>query len=405
MTESLDSHRLGAFSHRNFRLYFGGHLVSLVGWAMHAVAQPWLVLSLTDSPFYVGVVGMLQTAPILFLSLYGGFVADRFPRRRVLLLTQSFAMITALALAGVVFAERVLLIHVMIAATLLGVASAFDIPGRQAFLSDLVGKRDLMSAIAFNSAAFNSSRVIGPAVAGVLIGTAGVGVCFLLNGMSYLALVFALIAMRLASSTSEPLANRSPIREGLKYVARDRRMRALILMIAVTAVFALPFHILMPVLARDVLGLGAAGFGWMVSATAVGALTAALGLAVFPRHTPKGKLILIAAPLFGVSVSALGWVPSVPLVLLLLVVVGFLQVVFTATTNTFLQTIARDELRGRVMSVYTVAFMGMMPIGALLGGAVAERFGVEAWFTVSGLVCAVILFQILRMTPEIRTAA
>ena len=366
--------RFGALGHRNFRLYFAGHLVSLIGWSMHSVAQPWLVLVLTDSPFYVGLVSMLGTLPIMLFGLLGGWVADRFPKRRVLLLTQGSAMAIALALATVVLTDVVSLAHVMIAATLLGLAAAFDIPGRQAFLVDLVGKRDLMSAIAQNSASFNSSRILGPGVAGMVISVAGVGVCFLLNGVSYIALIAALLLMRLATATPPGGgASRSMVRAGLLYVSEDRCMRTLVLMIAVASVFGFPFYVLLPVVARNVLGLGSVEFGWMVSAAAVGAVVAALGLATLGRRIPKGRVIAVAAPVFGVSVSMLGFARSFPMLLVLLAFTGFFQVIHTATTNTLLQSLAKDEFRGRVMSVYSLAFLGLMPVGSLLAGTVADR--------------------------------
>ena len=403
-TKETPNPRFGALGHRNFQLYFMGHLTSLIGWSMHSVAQPWLVLLLTDSPFYVGLVAMLGTLPIMLFALYGGLVADRFPKRRVLLITQTSAMIISLSLAIVVLTNVVTLAHVMIAATLLGIAAAFDIPGRQAFLVELVGKRDLMSAIALNSASFNSSRIVGPGVAGVLIGVAGVGICFLLNGISYLALIGALLAMRFAvhAKAEDVVPERSTVRQGLLYVGRDPRMRTLILMIAFASVFGFPFYILLPVVARNVLGLGSLEFGWMVSAAAGGALVAALGLATFARRIPKGRVIGIAAPLFGLSVSSLGFARSFPVLMGLLVLTGFFQVVHTATTNTLLQSITQDELRGRVMSVYSLAFLGLMPLGSLVAGAVADRWSPGVWLAASGLVCAGLMLAALRLAPDIR---
>ncbi len=404
---TLSQRRFGALGHRNFRLYFAGHLVSLVGWSMHSVAQPWLVLLLTDSPFWVGMVATLGTVPIMVLSLLGGVVADRFPKRRVLFVTQTSAMIIALLLATVVLADVVSLTHVMIASTLLGTAAAFDIPSRQAFLVDLVGKPDLMSAVALNSASFNSSRIIGPGVAGLIIGTVGVGACFLINGVSYLALIFALVMMRLATSPAVASATsaRSTVGAGLAYVAKDRRMRTLLMMIAVASVFGFPFYVLLPVIARNVLGLGSVEFGWMVSAAAFGAVVAALGLATLGRSIPKGRVITIAAPTFGVCVSLLGLARSFPLLLVLLMLTGFFQVVHTATTNTLLQSLARDDFRGRVMSVYSLAFLGLMPVGLLLAGTVAERWSPAAWLSVAGVICAGLMLLALRLAPEIRATS
>lgn len=396
--------RYGALGYRNFRLYFAGHLTSLLGWSMHTVAVPWLVLLLTNSPFYVGLVSMLGTLPIMFLSLYGGLIADRFPRRRLLLVTQSAAMVIALGLAAAVLLDVVTLVVVMIAVTLLGVTAAFDIPGRQSFIADLVGKADLMSAVALNSASFNGSRIVGPGIAGVLIGVAGVGVCFLINGVSYVALIAALLAMRFPPTVAapEPVMRRSTVRDGLSYVAADRRMRALVMLIAIASVFGFPFYVLLPVLARNVLGLGAVEFGWMVSAAALGALVAALGLALLGSRVPKGRTVSVAAPAFGLLVSFLGHAPSFAVLVPLLVLTGFFQVVHTATTNTLLQSIAQDELRGRVMSVYSLAFLGLMPLGSVLAGGVADRWSPAAWLSTSGLVCAGLMFLVLRWAPEIR---
>jgi MFS family permease len=406
-TPAPETSRYGALGYRNFRLYFAGHLTSLLGWSMHSVAVPWLVLLLTDSPFYVGLVSMLGTLPIMFLSLYGGVIADRFPRRQLLLVTQSAAMIIALALAAAVLLDVVTLVAVMIAVTLLGVTAAFDIPGRQSFIGDLVGKVDLMNAVALNSASFNGSRIVGPGIAGILIGVAGVGVCFLINGISYVALILALLAMRFrpAATPPERPARRSTVRDGLAYVASDKRMRSLIMLIAIASIFGFPFYVLLPVLARNVMGLGAVEFGWMVSAAALGALVAALGLATLGSRVPKGRTISIAAPTFGLLVSSLGYAPSFGALMALLMLTGFFQVVHTATTNTLLQSIAQDELRGRVMSVYSLAFLGLMPLGSLLAGAVADRWSPAAWLSVSGLICAGLMLTVLRWAPEIRRTA
>ena len=399
----------GALGYRNFRLYFSGHTISLVGWSMHSVALPWLVLLLTDSPFYVGLVGMLGTLPILLFSLYGGVVADRFPRRRVLLVTQSTAMLIALLLAAIVLTNRVTLAHVMIVATLLGLTAAFDIPGRQAFVGELVGKRDLMSAVALNSVSFNSSRIVGPGVAGIIIGVAGVGVCFLINGISYLALIGALLVMRLAPQPGRGgggggggHTGRSTVWEGLAYVMHDRNMRTLVLTIAIASVFGLPYHVLLPVLARNVMGLGATEFGWMVSASAGGAVVAALGLATLGRRIPKGRVVTLAAPLFGIAVASLGVTRTLGALLPLLVVTGFFQVVLTATTNTMLQSLVRNELRGRVMAVYALAFLGLLPLGTLVAGIVAERWGAASWLTGSGLICTGLALMAPRMAPSLR---
>lgn len=405
--ESLKRRRppppFGAFRHRNFRLYFAGHLISLVGWWMHQVALPWMVLLLTDSPFYVGLVSMLATLPVTLFSLHGGVVADRFPKRAVVIATQCTAMLVALGLAGIVLADAASLVHLMAAATLLGLVAAFDIPGRQAFLVDMVGKPDLMNAIALNSSAFNASRIVGPAIAGLLIGAVGVGICFLLNGLSYLALIIALVAIRVPTTpgSTYPTSSWTSISEGLGYIAGSRVVRALLLMLATTSIFGFPFQVLLPVVARDLLQGGAVAYGWMLSAAGVGALVGGLGLATFGRHLPKGRVIAIAVPLLGLLVAAFGVVSSLPAAVGVLMLIGFTMLVYTATTNTLLQTLAPDALRGRVMSVYTLAFMGLMPFGALLAGSVAERLGPRVWLIGGGTVCSLFAIAALRKTPDL----
>jgi MFS family permease len=382
----------GALRHRNFRLVFAGNLVSLVGWWMHQVAQPWLVLDLTNSPFYVGLVAAMGTLPVTIFSLFGGVVADRYPKRRVIAITQTAFMAISLGLAAVVLSGVVTLAHVMLAALMLGTVAAFDIPGRQAFIVDLVGKPDLMNAIALNSSAFNASRVFGPAVAGVLIGTLGVGLCFLANGLSYIGVLVALALVRVSGGGAIQLSRStfSTIREGLAYVVEHRPTRTLILSMATASVFGFSYQVLMPVFARGVLGLGAQAYGWMVSAAGAGALVGGLGLATFARRVPAGTVVKVASVAFGVTLILLGTTRSFPLVLLLLTISGLTMVAQTATTNTLLQTSAPDELRGRVMSVYTLAFIGLLPFGALLAGGIAERFGPTTFFLVGGTVCTAV---------------
>jgi MFS family permease len=399
----VGSPSFGALRHRNFRFYFAGHLISMVGWWMHQVAQPWLVLVLTDSAFYVGLVAALGTVPITLLSLYGGVVADRFPKRFVVIATQTAFMVVTLALAAAVLTGVVRLGHVIVAAAALGVIAAFDLPGRQSLLVEMVGKPDLMNAIALNSSAFSASRVLGPAVGGLLIGAVGVGMCFLLNGLSYVAVVIALVMIRIPmpSSSLAAHATAGTIREGLRYVIGERRILTLLGMVATTSVFGFSFQVLMPVFVRESLARGAVAYGWTVSAAGVGALIGALGLATFARRVPKGRVLGSAAISFGVILVFLSFVRWFPAVLLLLVFAGLAMITYTATTNTLLQTIVPDDLRGRVMSVYTLAFIGLSPIGSLVAGGVADRFGPAVVFGVGGLVCATVPHVALRRVPEL----
>lgn len=397
----------GALHHRNFRLYFTGQVISLVGWWMHMVAQPWLVLTLTDSAFYVGLTTALGTVPITVFALFGGAVADRFPKRLVVITTQATAMLVAAGLAWVVMADVVVVWHVLVAAALFGLVLAFDIPVRQAFLVDLVGKRDLMSAIALNSSAFSASRVVGPALGGVLIGSVGIGLCFLVNSVSYIAVLVALLLLRVENAPAAPASGGSGgsrVLAGLAFARREPRIRTLVLCLAVASVFGFSFQVLVPVLARETLGLGADAYGGMVSAAGVGAFIGAVGLAAIGHRVSRGWIVSVAPVLFGATLVALGLVRSYGAVLLILVVIGFTMILYTATTNTLMQTIAPDELRGRIVSVYTFAFIGLSPLGALLAGAVGEQVGAATMMVVGGAVCTVVSAVAMWKTPSLRAA-
>ncbi|HEX9693245.1 MAG TPA: MFS transporter [Gemmatimonadales bacterium] len=374
--------------HRNFRIFFSGYIVSLVGIWMHRVGQQWLVLELTDSALWVGAVDALGSMPILFFSLYAGALADRISRYRMVIATQIAAMALSLILAVLVLAGVVQLWQVVGVATLLGVVTAFDIPARQSFFVELVGKDDLLNAIALNSSAFNASRVVGPAIGGVVIVVLGVGMCFLINGVTYLAVVAALFAMTIPSRAA-PLPGPPAwvrIREGLAYVAEEPRVRAIVLNLAGVSIFGFPSLVLLPVVARNVLGGGAQAYGWMVSAVGAGAVVSALVLAAYARRIPKGRVLGLATATFGILAVLLGLSRTLGVMLVLLVLAGLAMIVTTATTNSLLQTIAPDELRGRVVSIFTVAFGGMTPFGALQAGFIAEHLGVMTAFLTGGTV-------------------
>jgi MFS family permease len=408
--EPLPSHRrpalpsaFGALRHRNFRLFYSGQLVSLAGTWMGNTAQAWLVLVLTDSPFYVGLVGALGSLPVLLLALFAGTVADRMSKLRLVMITQASSMVLAFAMAALVLTDRITVSQIIVIATLMGAVNAFDVPARQSFFVEMVGKDDLMNAIALNSSAFNVTRVLGPAVAGVVIGKLGVGVCFLLNGLSFLAVLTALFAIRLPPyrRAALPPSTWAHIREGLRYVTGDRRVSAIVLNIAALSIFGYPFLVLMPVVARDVLGKGAVEFGWMSSAVGAGALAGALMLAAFARRLPKGRMLRWASTGFGIILFAFSLSRSLPLSLAVLVMTGFVLIVNTATTNTLLQTLTPDELRGRVMSVFTLAFVGMGPIGALQAGILADRIGAPTTLMVGAVICVLITFALFRRVQQV----
>lgn len=362
--------------------------MSLIGTWMQSVAQGWLVLTLTDSAFLLGLVGAIGSLPILFLALPGGVAADRFDKRRLLIATQSTAMVLALTLAALTHFQLVRIWQVVVLAAVSGSVFAFDAPSRQAFTIELVGKDDLLNAIALNSAIFNAARILGPALAGVLIGFIGMAGCFFINGLSFLAVIAGLWLIKREKPKANPRSSAwREMREGLLYAWSRPIIRLLVTIVAVFSIFGMPYTMLMPIFARDILGVGARGLGFLMTANGVGALAGALGLATLGKSQARGRLVLAAGIVFSLALAAFSLSRSFFLSLVLLPLVGWAMVSQTATINTLLQTAVPDGLRGRVMSLFTFVFMGMMPFGSLLAGAAAQRFGAPAALQAGAAVC------------------
>jgi len=390
-----------ALRHRNFRLFFFGQAVSLIGTWMHSLAQGWLVLKLTDSAFYLSLVQAMGSLPILFLSLISGVVADRVVKRNLLLVTQTLSMALALALALLVSFGTVHVWHVVAVATLLGVVNTFDIPGRQSFIVEMVGKEDLMNGIALNSAVFNGARVIGPAVAGILIGFAGLAACFYINAVSYIAIIACLAMMKLEAQPEKREARPlwKELREGLSYVRHAPALSSFIFMVAVTSLFSIPYIALMPIFARDILNVGAKGLGVLMGSAGIGALIGALTLATVGSVRRKGLVALVSAVASSSALLAFSF-SRIPLLSnLLLVVIGWGMITQLATVNTLIQTDVPDELRGRVMSLYTLVFLGFIPVGNLIVGTIAHLIGTPYAVAVGASVCLVtyaVLFSVKK---------
>ncbi len=405
MTEAAREVGLGALAHRNFRLFFFGQGVSLIGTWMQSVAQGWLVLSLTNSPFYVGLVSALGSIGVLTFTLYAGVIADRTDKRRTVVITQSLSMLLAFILAGLALTKVVTVWQVMGLATVLGVVNAFDIPTRQSFLIEMVGKEDLMNAIALNSSMFNAARVVGPAIAGALIGLVGVGMCFFLNGVSYIAVIASLLAMRLPPFQPRPGAASawSGFREVLAYIRMHRRVETLVVLTATLSVFGFPFLVMMPVFARDVLHVQAAGYGALTAAVGVGAMLGALAIAVNSRRiVRRGRLMTLGGTAFGICVLAFALSRSFAVSLALLALAGCAMIVNNALTNTLLQTLVPDELRGRVMGFYSFVFVGLSPLGAFQAGVFAEHFGAPAAIGTGATIVALAVMVAAWRVPELR---
>lgn len=393
---------LAALRHREYRLFWISQLVSLVGTWTQIVAESWLVLELTGSPFTLGVVTALHFLPTLTLSLLGGVIADRLPKRRILLGTQVSGMMLAFLLAALTETGAVRIGHVMLLATLLGVVNSVDMPTRQAFVVELVDREDLRNAIALNSVAFNSARLVGPAVAGLAIGWVGLAGTFFLNGVSFLGVIAVLMVMRAGGQPIargvEPRSLWEDLGEGLAYVVHTPVVRLVVLLVAFVAAFGMNLSVLLPVMAREVLQVGAEGYGFLASAMGLGSLVAALLLA-YLGQAPRRQLVLGAAAALGLFEILLAGVqqflPAVPLMM----GIGFAMIFFTTLSNTALQISTPDALRGRVMSVFTTVFVGSTPLGSLFAGALAETWGVGAAFLAGGaisLAAALIGFPLSR---------
>jgi MFS family permease len=369
---------LSAFRHRDYRLFWFSQLLSLTGTWLQSLAQAWLVLTLTDSAAALGLVGILQFGPTLVLGLPGGVIADRFPKRRVLLTTQSIIFLITAILAVLVVSGRVQLWNIYAAALAFGMVNAIDMPTRQSFVADMVGQEDLGNAVALNSALFNTTRIIGPAIAGVLLATVGAGICFALNVVTYLPTIAALALMATNGDPSPGAAGTSPferLRGGLAYVRSTPAVLLPIVLVGLIATFGMNFNVWAPLLARDTLQIGASGFGVLMSSLGVGSLAGALVLA-FRGRAPSFRRILAMAAIFGLAEVALAAATEfrapLPLVMVLMAGIGFSMSSTMAQANTLVQTITPNALRGRVMSIYMTVFAGSTPLGAAVAGTVAE---------------------------------
>lgn len=377
-----------AFRYRNYRLWFIGQLISLVGTWMQTTAQGYLVFQLTHSPVYLGYVGFAAGVPSWLFMLYGGVIADRIPRRRLLLFTQSFMMALAFILAALTFSNRIQPWHIIVLALALGVGNAFDAPARQSFVFRMVEREDMANAIALNSSMFNLATVIGPAVSGIIYALVGPAWCFTLNGLTFLGVIAALLMMRLKPfvAPNRATAALEDLKEGLCYIQANPAIRTLISVAAVISLFGLAYMTLLPAWAVTVLGGDETTNGWLQSARGLGALSGALMIAALGRINYKGKLLTTGMFAFPGMLLLLALARWLPFSLLALVGVGWGFMILFNMANTLIQTLVSDELRGRVVSVYTLSFFGLMPLGALLAGFVAEFIGEPLTIILSALI-------------------
>jgi len=385
-----------AFRHRNYRLFWAGQLTSLIGTWMQTVAQAWLVLQMTNDPFALGLLSVAQFGPVMILGLFGGVIADSLPKRQTLIATQAVQMVLALVLAALVATGTVQVWHILVLAFLLGCANAVDMPTRQSFTVEMVGREDVANAVAHSSAVFNAARVVGPAIAGITIALVGIAPCFFLNGISFLAVIAGLLLMRdselyLGVRSARPKsvgAVFANLAEGLSYVRRTPIVLLAIATVGLSSTFAINWGVAIPPMARDVLHTDAVGFGFIMAAAGIGSLLGALYIAFTGRASVR--LLIGGALMLAVLFTIFGLSRSYPLSVVCMFGAGFGMICMAASANTLIQLTVPDQLRGRVMSVYTTVFAGSTPIGGLATGALASAYGIAFAVVLGGALSIVV---------------
>jgi MFS family permease len=392
-----------ALRHRNFRLFFAGQLVSLIGTWMQNTAQGWLVYQLTGSKLLLGVVAAVGSAPMMLFSIWGGSVADRHPKRQIVLCTQITMMITALVFAALVASGKIQVWHIMILAALGGLAMAFDMPARQAFIMEMTSREDLINAVSLNSSIVNGARVVGPSVAGFLMAHVGMAMCFFLNGLSFIAVIGGLLMMRLPQFVPHAHSGSAleHALEGFAYVWSQWRLRTILILFALVGVFGWSYAVMMPAFARDILQVNERGYGMLLSANGVGALLGALTVATVGQRANRRLLVLGGLWVFSAMLLLIAFVKNYHLALLFLGIAGWGMLLFFSTINSLLQTSSSDAMRGRVMGIWALVFGGMTPLGGLEAGTFSNLFGLRGAIALGAVVCAVsglvVWFVVRRM--------
>jgi len=384
--------------HKNFRYYWIGMSVSLIGTWMQNIAQPWLAYSLTKSPFLLSLIGTLQFTPVLFFSLFAGVIIDKFPKKQILLFTQSASLVITFILAILVWKGKIQYWHILIMATALGIVNSIDMPTRQSFIIELVGKEDLMNAIALNSMVFNVARIIGPALAGIVMGYAGIAICFFTNSISFAAVVINLLFIKLVPVQRKSKNNSKVLKEikdGLKYIYHNDILLYTILVLAIVGTFAPNFNVLVPVFAKEILKQNEAGFGILMSFMGFGSFLGAMFIATLSKSGPKKFIIYIVPLIVGALLIIVGYTNIYLITGIFLAITGFFFISFISSVNSTLQLNSSDEYRGRVMSVYTMVFAGSTPLGNLYAGLFAEHFNARVGFAACGAIIILLMIPLL----------
>jgi MFS family permease len=407
MSRGVTAQTLRALRHRNFQLFFAGQVISLTGTWMESVAQAWLIYRMTGSSVLLGLVSFANQIPVFLISPMGGHLADRLNRHKIILFTQAASMALALTLAWLTLSHRIQIWQLFVLASLMGIVNAFDIPARQSFLVEMVGREDMINAIALNSTMFNAARLIGPAIAGVLVAKIGEGWCFFANGVSYVAVIAGLLAMRLGPFVPR-LATTSVwqnIREGMHYAARTKPIRTLLGMLGVLSFAGLPFTVLMPIFADGILHHGSQGFGLLMSSIGLGAMFGALLLASRTGVTGLSRWLVIASAVFSASLFGFAFSRSLPLSCALMFTAGFSMMIQVGSTNTLLQSMVPDHFRGRVMSLYSMMLIGIGPLGAMTAGFEASHLGAPFTLALGAGICLVAAFLFSFQLDSFRQSA
>lgn len=388
-----------ALTHKNFRYFWIGQCISLIGTWMQNTGQSWLILTLTDSAFLLGLVNALQFAPMLIFSLFAGVIIDRLPKKKILIYTQLLFMVLATILLILVWTDSIKYWHILIVSFLLGCGNTIDMPTRQAFMIDLVGKDDLVNAIALNSSIFNAARLIGPAVSGVLIHYVGFTVCFFINAVSFIPVIYGILHIDVAYCKKYNKIKKNiieDIKQGLKYIKSQEILYKTVIIIAIVGTFLMNYSVLIPVFAKNTLKMGSQGFGYLLSAMGAGSFLGALMVAVKSKVAPNKKKMYFSSLVLCILFVSMSFVSRYYISLMIFFIIGFFNIIFTTTGNSTLQLNSTDEFRGRVMSVYSLVFTGVTPIGSIFSGTICNNAGVSQAFLLSGITTLLFILILIR---------
>ena len=397
-TKRFINNNFHALTHKNYRYFWMGQCVSLIGTWTQNIGQSWLVLTLTGSPLLLGLVGTMQFLPVTLFSLFAGVLTDKFPKKKILIFTQTISMLLAFILSALVFTKTLKYEYIIILALCLGFCNTLDMPTRQAFNMEIVGKEDLMNAVALNSATFNLARIVGPAIGAMLMGYLGAGWCFLLNGFSFMAVIYGLLHIEVTDYVKIKISENGmfkQIKDGLKYIKTNPVLLETLILVSIMGVFVFNYNVLIPVFTKDVLHLQEKTYGILLSSLGAGSLIGALLVSLKSKGGPNKILMIGSSTAIGVMLIFTGISNLYYLTALSLAITGIFNMFFSTTANSTLQLNSKDEYRGRVMSVYSLVFAGFTPLGNLFSGFISEKYGARACFILSGVFTIVLIFTLL----------